>query len=91
MEQIMWLVLGAIALVAALRARSSARAMYVVRAALIGLIAFHVGQLVFGWFMWVWAIPMIFTFILLLRAQRHTSTPPLSVLPRSTRATAGFL
>lgn len=161
MERIMWLVLGAIALVAALRAGSSARAMFVaraalillmvvfgagvnaaylisgspyyerfaaaapfafvrdtwsslvvpnqwvfisllilaelvagiliavgglwMRAALIGLITFHLGQLVFGWFMWVWAIPMIVAFLLLLRAQRHTPTPPLYALPRATR------
>ncbi len=155
MEKIMWLILGATTLIAALRAGTSPRAMYVARAALvllmvlfgavvnasyllsgsayyedfaaasqfafvretwdsvalphqgffitllivaevaagvlvavggrwmggalISLIAFHVGQLVFGWFMWPWAVPMIVTFALLIRAQQHTPTPPLTL------------
>lgn len=51
------------------------------RAGLVALIAFHVGQLAFGWFMWAWALPMIAAFVLLLRAQKHTATGPLTPHP----------
>jgi hypothetical protein len=49
------------------------------RWALIALIGFHMGQLVFGWFMWAWAVPMIVTFALLIKAQQRTPTPPLTL------------
>ncbi len=49
------------------------------RWALIALIGFHGGQLVFGWYMWPWAVPMIVTFALLIRAQQRTPTPPLTL------------
>jgi hypothetical protein len=154
-EKIMWLVLGATTLIAALRAGASPRAMYIARAALvvlmvlfgavvnafylfsgsayyedfaaasqfafvretwdslviphpgffimllivcevaagvlvavggrwmrwalIALIGFHVGQLVFGWYMWPSADSMIVTFTLLIRAQQRTPTPPLTL------------
>lgn len=42
---------------------------------LVALIGFHVGQLFFGWFLWLWALPMILTFGLLLRAQRRVARP----------------
>ena len=59
MERIMWLVLGTVALIAALRAGHSQRAMRVT---------------------------------LLLRAQRHTPTPPLTLhLPRPTVTATGGL
>ena len=60
MERIMWLVLGTVALVAALRASHSQRAMRVT--------------------------------LLLLRAQRHTPTPPFTLhLPRPAVTATGGL
>lgn len=149
MEKIAWLVLGGVTFVAALRAGSSLRAMYVGRAALgvlfivfgalvnaiylvvepdyyanfadaspfpfvtdtwntlvlphqnffitllvifeatmgvlilsggrrtqvglIGLIAFHIGQLAFGGVLWPWAALMLTALILLLRAERRAA------------------
>jgi uncharacterized membrane protein len=153
-EKIMWLVLGGVALVAAVRAGSSPRAMYVARAALavlfvvfgalvnavylalgtgdyatfaagspipfvrdtwqavvvpheaffigllvaaeaaagvlivlggrwmraglIALMCFHLGQLTISWFLWLWAIPMLVTLALLLRAERRAPTARLT-------------
>jgi hypothetical protein len=153
MEKIMWLVFGGTAFVAALRARHSARALYVGRvsiavlmvvfgaavnamylatdgdhyttfaddaqlgfvtdtwrslvapnqvlfisvliacelvagvlvlfggswgqAGLVALIGFHLGQLFFGWFMWLWAVPMLVTFVLLFRAERRGTAPAM--------------
>lgn len=51
--------------------------------ALIGLIAFHVGQLAFGGVLWVWAPLMLVTFFLLLRAERRASHAPPGALPGS--------
>lgn len=50
-----------------------------------GLIAFHVGQLPFGGVLWPWAIVMLVTLSLLLRAERHPAPAPLSrpLSPRS--------
>jgi hypothetical protein len=157
MERIMWLVLGGTAFVAALRAGSSPRALYVARVALgvlmiafgavvnavylmvdsatyahfadasqltfvrdtwqslvvpnqelfisvligfellvgvlmlsggrrtqvalVALIAFHAGQLVFGWFMWLWAVPMMTALVLLLRAELRRSAAATPVRP----------
>ena len=42
--------------------------------ALIGLVlllAFHVGLLFFGWWLWLYAVPMLGALTLLLRAQRR--------------------
>jgi len=39
------------------------------RTALIGLIAFHVGQLAFGGVLWPWAAVMLTALVLLLRAE----------------------
>jgi len=41
------------------------------QAGLIALIAFHVGQLVFGGVLWVWAPLMLVTLSLMLRAERR--------------------
>jgi hypothetical protein len=157
MERIMWLVLGGVAFVAALRANRSRRAMYVGRWALgvlfivfgavvnavylavdpdyynefatpspfafvrdtwqslvvpnmgffitllilfeatmgvlvlsggrwtqiglIGLIAFHVGQLAFGGVLWVWAPLMLVTLVLLLRAERRAAAQAPGLRP----------
>ena len=37
---------------------------------LLALIGFHLGQLAFGWMLWPWAILMLVTLVLLLRAER---------------------
>lgn len=59
------------------------------RWALVALIGFHVGQLVFGWFMWPWAVVMTGAFALLIRAQQRTPTPPLGLrVPPAVRAHA---
>jgi cytochrome bd-type quinol oxidase subunit 2 len=56
------------------------------QAALVALIGFHVGQLVFGWFLWLWAVPMLVTFVLLLRAERRAQVDRAEPgLPRSPR------
>ena len=48
-------------------------------AALLALMAFHTGQLLMSWFLWLWAIPMLMTFALLLRAARRSRTDRLTV------------
>lgn len=48
-------------------------------AALVALMAFHAGQLFMSWFLWPWAIPMLVTFAVLLRAARRTRTDRLTV------------
>jgi hypothetical protein len=55
------------------------------QAGLVGLIAFHVGQLPFGGVLWPWAAVMIVTLSLLLRAERHPAPAPLTrpLRPRS--------
>jgi hypothetical protein len=45
------------------------------QAGLAALIGFHLGQLFFGWFMWAWAVPMLVTLLLLLRAERRATAP----------------
>lgn len=35
------------------------------------LLAFHVGLLFFGWWLWLYAVPMLGALVLLLRAERH--------------------
>ncbi len=40
-------------------------------AGLVGLLGFHVGLLVFGWWLWLYAVPMLAALALLLRAQRR--------------------
>lgn len=39
--------------------------------ALVGVIGFHLGLMCFGWIYYAWSIPMIFSFVLLLRAERR--------------------
>ncbi|MBD3783792.1 MAG: hypothetical protein IE926_12725 [Micrococcales bacterium] len=41
------------------------------RAGLVLLLAFHVGLLFFGWWLWLYAVPSLAALALLLRAQRH--------------------
>jgi uncharacterized membrane protein YphA (DoxX/SURF4 family) len=53
---------------------SGGRAM---QAGLVLLIAFHLGLLSFGWWLWLYAVPMLGALTLLLRAERapmHTGT-----------------
>jgi hypothetical protein len=48
-------------------------------AGLVGLLAFHVGLLFFGWWLWLYAVPMLGALTLLLRAERrhrHDLAPP---------------
>ncbi|GAA4406365.1 hypothetical protein GCM10023168_21090 [Fodinibacter luteus] len=40
------------------------------RAGLVMLLAFHVGLLFFGWWLWLYAVPMLVALTLLLRAER---------------------
>jgi hypothetical protein len=40
-------------------------------AGLIGLLGFHAGLLVFGWWLWLYAVPMLGALALLLRALRR--------------------
>ena len=47
------------------------------RAGLVLLIGFHVGLLFFGWWLWLYALPMLGALVLLLRAERHAE-PGLS-------------
>ncbi len=47
---------------------SGGRAM---QAGLVLLMAFHVGLLFFGWWLWLYAVPMLAALVLLLRAERH--------------------
>lgn len=65
------------------------------RAGLVGLIAFHVGQLAFGGVLWVWAPLMLVALGLLLRAERNPppsvtgpAPPPLTQWHRSGRTPA---
>jgi hypothetical protein len=46
---------------------------------LVALIGFHVGQLAFGWTLWLWAIPMLVALVLLLRAERRPPTTPTTL------------
>jgi len=49
------------------------------QAGLVLLLAFHVGLLFFGWWLWLYAVPMIGALTLLLRAERrhqHELAPP---------------
>lgn len=41
------------------------------QAGLVLLIGFHVGLLFFGWWLWLYAVPMLAALVLLLRAERH--------------------
>ena len=41
------------------------------RAGLVLLLAFHVGLLFFGWWLWLYAVPMLGALTLLLRAERQ--------------------
>jgi hypothetical protein len=41
------------------------------RAGLVMLMAFHLGLLFFGWWLWLYAVPMLGALTLLLRAERH--------------------
>ena len=50
-------------------------------AGLVLLMAFHVGLLFFGWWLWLYAVPMLGALTLLLRAQRRHE--PDRALPRS--------
>ena len=47
------------------------------------LLAFHVGLLFFGWWLWLYAVPMLGALTLLLRAERRHrqvfATPPHGV------------
>ncbi len=50
-----------------------------VQAGLVMLLAFHVGLLFFGWWLWLYAVPMLGALTLLLRAERqhqHDPAPP---------------
>ncbi len=40
---------------------------------LVGAIGFHVALLSFGWGFYLWSVPMLVAFVLLLRAQRRAS------------------
>jgi hypothetical protein len=50
------------------------------RAGLVLLMAFHVGLLFFGWWLWLYALPMLGALALLLRAERRNQ--PSDVVPR---------
>ena len=53
------------------------------RAGLVLLLAFHVGLLFFGWWLWLYAVPMLGALTLLLRAERqhqHDREPPREVV-----------
>jgi hypothetical protein len=51
------------------------------------LIPFHVGLLFFGWWLWLYALPMLGSLVLLLRAQRRARARPgpRAVEPAATR------
>ena len=52
------------------------------QAGLVLLLAFHVGLLFFGWWLWLYAVPMLGALALLLRAERrhqHNPAQPLEV------------
>ena len=61
------------------------------RAGLVLLIGFHVGLLFFGWWLWLYAVPMLGALVLLLRAERHHQIRPAtsvaSAAPRRTVVT----
>lgn len=42
---------------------------------LVLLLAFHLGLLFFGWWLWLYAVPMLGALTLLLRAERGTTHP----------------
>ena len=53
------------------------------QAGLVLLLAFHVGLLFFGWWLWLYAVPMLGALALLLRAERrhqHNPAQPLEVV-----------
>ena len=57
--------------------------------AMILMMGFHVGLMLFGWFFWAWSVPMLIGIGLLLRAERHSPPVPLPHLPsRTTRRPA---
>ena len=62
-------------------------------AGLVLLVAFHAGLLFFGWWLWLYAVPMLGALTLLLRAQRRheqdPAPPPRGGVVGSTRAGAG--
>lgn len=59
------------------------------QAGLLGLIGFHIGQLAFGGVLWPWAVVMLVTLTLLLRAERHPPAAPAAPLPRDPTLTSG--
>jgi hypothetical protein len=59
---------------------------------LVLLLAFHVGLLFFGWWLWLYAVPMLGALTLLLRAERRHQqdlAPPDGVHRGETRADTG--
>jgi TRAP-type uncharacterized transport system fused permease subunit len=57
-------------------------------AGLVLLLAFHVGLLFFGWWLWLYAVPMLVALALLLRAERlHREPGPVSPSAAEPRAT----
>jgi hypothetical protein len=63
------------------------------QAGLVLLLAFHVGLLFFGWWLWLYAVPMIGALTLLLRAERRhqqgLAPPRHGVRQGATRDDAG--
>ena len=103
MEQVMWLVLGVTVMVASVFADRSSRARLVGEATagilvlsggrrlevgLALLIAFHVGLLFFGWWLWLYAVPMLGALIL-LRAERRAHPRDVRVAHHGVRRTLG--
>jgi hypothetical protein len=82
MEKVVGLVLGVTVMVLSLRADRSRRARNVARVALgllfLVLMAFHLGVLFFGWWLWLYAVPMLGALILQLRAERRVARMGLS-------------
>lgn len=63
------------------------------QAGLVLLMAFHVGLLFFGWWLWLYAVPMLGALTLLLRAERqhqigHATPRGLGAQAEMTRTTA---
>ena len=56
------------------------------QAGLVLLLAFHVGLLFFGWWLWLYAVPMIGALTLLLRAERRHQQ---DARPTTTRCSPG--
>ena len=52
------------------------------RAGLELLIGFHIGLLFFGWWLWLYAVPMLAALVLLLRAERQHQ-PQVAAAPTS--------